>query len=175
MSRIRKPSAANADRSASEQKIAGRSLFIGSRCPSCSSPNIQRRDVAIAAGTSGATWLGVTSGGEIAVGLGRSRSELARQADFESEDVGFAEIFISIFVGAIFGALGWVVGVVFDFIFGTEIVIFFTLIPFGIACTGVFIILLLAKFSSSREDGAKGWICLSCGAKFASAETGLSH
>jgi len=170
MPRIRKSTKLDSTHSSGQLRAAERSQFVGPRCPSCLSSNIQKRNVSIAAGRNTAVGLGVTSSGEIAMGIGHYSSELARHAEFESEDIGFAGTIISLFVGLFFGGIGWAVGFVFDGIFQTELLVYFTLIPLGVGCIGAFILLFAAQISSAKHDRAKSWICLACGAKFAVAK-----
>jgi F0F1-type ATP synthase assembly protein I len=136
------------------------------KCPSCSSTNIQKREIAVAGGKSKTLGLGVTSSGGVAVGIGRSRTELSKKADFENESIGFLGQFMSIIVGIVFGAVGWVIGSIFDRLFHTDLIAYFIFIPFGVGIVATLLFLLWVNIGSANEDKSKAWICLACGGKF---------
>lgn len=138
------------------------------KCPSCSSSDIQKRDITVAGGKSSSIGLSVNSNGGMAVGVGRSRTALSKKADYETDDVGFGGQFLSAIVGIIFGLIGWLIGSVFDGVFGTNLLPYFIFIPVGLGAIGTLVFLMWLNASSAREDREKTWICLSCGTKFQS-------
>ncbi|MFT4783964.1 MAG: hypothetical protein ACI9IV_001707 [Paracoccaceae bacterium] len=53
----------------------------------------------------------------MAVGFGRSRTALSKQAGFKTSEIGFGEVIFCVIVSIIFGGIGWIIGAIFDSIF----------------------------------------------------------
>ena len=150
-----------------------RSVGSVPKCPRCSSLNIQKRDLIISGGTSTTFGVGASPAGGVAVGVGRSRTQLSKDARFMSQSDtadGCAINIVASVIGIVLGAIGWIIEVIFDGIFGTEILAYFIFIPAGLGAVGFRTLMWFAQEQEQERaasiDRERQWMCLACGAKF---------
>jgi hypothetical protein len=146
--------------------LFGKIGHVDGKCPYCSSANIQKRSLVIAGGKSSTVGLGISSSGALGAGVGWSRTELSKSADFKQSDPGFGSMFLVVLVFFLVGLIASGVGWIVDAIFKTDLMLSFGVIGGGIAAFVVFILMHIDSFYNAGEDNKRAWMCLSCGSKF---------
>lgn len=144
----------------------GKIGHVDGKCPYCSSANIQKRSLVVAGGKSSTVGLGISSSGALGAGVGWSRTELSKSADFQQSDPGFGSMFFVVLVFFLVGLIASGVGWIFDAIFRTDFMLDFGLIGGGIAAVVVLVSTFILSGDMAREDNKREWMCLSCGSKF---------